>query len=107
MLVLIVLIVSILVFRGLGFAGVSALASWPAAVRDGLAIMLLLGASARFTPVKEDLIRALILFFVAVLPANIHAARAGITLRGRPPTPLWLRVPMQFLFIALAWWSTR
>ena len=50
---------------------------------------------------------ALILFFVAVLPANIHAARAGITLRGRPPTPLWLRVPMQFLFIALAWWSTR
>ncbi len=50
---------------------------------------------------------ALILFFLAVLPANIHAARAGITLRGRPATPLWLRVPMQILFIVLAWWSTQ
>jgi uncharacterized membrane protein len=144
MLVLLVLVASILVFRGLGFAGVSALASWSAAVRDGLAVMLLLTASAHFTPMKEDLIRmtpqwvprpramvfftglcelagaiglaipatrraagiALILFFIAVLPANIHAARAGITLRGRPPAPLWLRVPMQALFIFLAWWST-
>jgi uncharacterized membrane protein len=50
---------------------------------------------------------ALILFFVAVLPANIHAARTKVTLRGRPATPLWLRVPMQILLIVLAWWSTR
>lgn len=50
---------------------------------------------------------ALIVFFIAVLPANIHAARASVTLRGRPPTPLWLRVPIQILFIVLAWWSTR
>jgi uncharacterized membrane protein len=50
---------------------------------------------------------ALILFFIAVLPANIQAARAGVTLRGRPATPLWLRVPMQILFIILAWWSTQ
>jgi len=145
MLVLFVLVVSILLFRGLGFAGVSAFASWPAAARDGLAVMLLFTASAHFTTMKEDLIRmtprwvpqpramvfftglceiagaiglvipttqrgagiALILFFIAVLPANIQAARAGITLRGRPPTPLWLRVPMQVLFIFLAWWSTR
>jgi uncharacterized membrane protein len=145
MLVLIVLIVSILIFRGLGFAGVSALASWPAAARDSLAVMLLLTASGHFLPMKEDLVRmtpswvpwpramvfftglceiagaigvvvpalqraagiALIIFFIAIFPANVHAARAGVTLRGRPPTPLWLRVPMQILFIALAWWSTR
>ena len=145
MLVLIILIVSILLFRGLGFAGVSALSSWAAAVRDGLAVMLLFTASAHFTPMKEDLIRmtprwvprpramvfftglceiagaiglvvpmtrraagvALILFFIAVMPANIHAAHAGVTLRGRPATPLWLRLPMQILFIVLAWWSTR
>jgi uncharacterized membrane protein len=50
---------------------------------------------------------ALILFFIAVLPANIRAARANVTLRGRPATALWLRVPMQILFIGLAWWSTR
>jgi uncharacterized membrane protein len=145
MLVLIIFCVSILVFRGLGFAGAPAFASWSADVRDGMAVMLLFTASAHFTPMKEDLIRmtppwvprpramvfftglcelagavglvipttrpaagiALILFFIAVLPANIHAARAGITLRGRPATTLWLRVPMQVLFIVLAWWSTR
>ncbi len=145
MLVLLILAVSILVFRGLGDAGVSAFASWPADWRDGLAVMLLFTASAHFTPMKEDLIRitprwvprpramvfftglceiagaiglvipatrraagiALILFFIAVLPANIHAAGAGITLRGRPATPLWLRIPMQILFIVLAWWSTQ
>jgi uncharacterized membrane protein len=50
---------------------------------------------------------ALIAFFVAVFPANIRAARSAITLRGRPPTPLWLRAPMQLLFILVAWSATR
>jgi uncharacterized membrane protein len=48
---------------------------------------------------------ALILLLIAVLPANIHAARVGVTLRGKPATPLILRIPMQILFIALTWWS--
>jgi uncharacterized membrane protein len=48
---------------------------------------------------------ALILFFLAILPANIHAARAGVQLRGKAVTPLVWRVPMQALFIALAWWA--
>jgi uncharacterized membrane protein len=48
---------------------------------------------------------ALIIFFIAVLPANIHAARAGVTLRREPATPLVVRVPMQLLFIGLTWWS--
>ena len=50
---------------------------------------------------------ALIVFFLAVLPANIYAARAGVTLRGKPATSLWLRIPMQVLFIAIAFWATR
>ena len=50
---------------------------------------------------------ALIAFFLAVLPANIHAARASVTLRGKPATRLWLRIPMQILFIAVAFWSAR
>lgn len=145
MLVLIVLIASVLIFRALGLTGVHALASWHAAARYGLAVMLLFTSSAHFTSMKEDLIRmtpswvpkpramvfftglceiagalglaipdlqraaavALILFFIAVLPANIHAAQAQVTLRGRPATTLWLRIPMQILFIGLAWWSTR
>ena len=48
---------------------------------------------------------ALIVLFATLLPANIHAARAGVTLRGKPATPLALRVPMQILFIALTAWA--
>jgi uncharacterized membrane protein len=48
---------------------------------------------------------ALIVLFVTLLPANIHAARAGVTLRGKPATPLALRVPMQIVFIALTAWA--
>ena len=48
---------------------------------------------------------ALIVFLLAVLPANIHAAQAGVTLRGAPATPVVPRVALQGLFIALLWWS--
>lgn len=49
----------------------------------------------------------LIVMMVLMLPANIHAARAGITLRGKGATPLWLRIPMQVVYIALTWWVSR
>jgi uncharacterized membrane protein len=45
----------------------------------------------------------LILLLIVILPANVSAARRGIMLRGRRATSLWLRVPMQVLFIAWAW----
>jgi uncharacterized membrane protein len=48
---------------------------------------------------------SLILFLVAVLPANIHAARSALTLNGAPVTPLWPRVGLQIVFIGLVWWS--
>jgi len=140
---LIVLVIALLVTRALGFAGVEAINSWPAATRVGLAIMLFFTASAHFTSMRGDLVRmvpswvprpetmvfftglceiagamglllpktrsaaavALIAFLVAVFPANVHAAQAGVTLRGKPSTPLWLRAPMQLLFILLIWWS--
>jgi uncharacterized membrane protein len=53
---------------------------------------------------------ALALFFVALLPANIYAAQAGLTLGGKPVTPLVLRIPEQFMYIAFALvpaWKTR
>jgi uncharacterized membrane protein len=46
----------------------------------------------------------LILLLIAMFPANISAARRGVGIRGRPHTPLRLRVPMQILFIAWSWW---
>lgn len=47
----------------------------------------------------------LILFLIAVLPANIHAAQAGVTIGGTAATPLVPRVLLQLLFIGLVWWT--
>lgn len=143
-LVLAILIASFLIFRMLGFAGVSIFASWHASARDALAVMLFFTGSCHFTTMRRDFIRmvppwvpwpgaavyftgvcevagavgllvpalyrvagaCLIVFFLAILPANIHAAMAGITLRGSPATRLLVRIPMQILFIVWAWWST-
>ena len=145
MVVLLTLVLSCLIFRGLGFAGITAFASWQASARDGLSLMLVFTGISHFTFMKKDFVRmmppsipwprgmvyftgvceiagavglllpefrraaayALIAFFLAVLPANIHAARAGVNLRGKPATSLWLRIPMQMLFIAVAFWSAR
>jgi uncharacterized membrane protein len=49
----------------------------------------------------------LMLLLVAMFPANIKAAREHLMIGGRPATRLWLRLPMQILFIGLLWWSTR
>jgi uncharacterized membrane protein len=145
MAVLSIFVVSCLVFRALGFAGVAAFASWQSSARDALSLMLVFTGASHFTFMKEDFVRmmpraipwprglvyftgvcelagavglllpetrriaaySLIAFFFAVLPANIHAVRAGVTLRGKPATSLWLRIPMQILFIATAYWATR
>lgn len=48
---------------------------------------------------------ALIIFLLAVLPANIYAALEQVPLRGRPPTPLVPRVLLQVLFMTAIWWS--
>jgi uncharacterized membrane protein len=48
---------------------------------------------------------ALIVFLIAVLPANIHAARAGLTIGGAAVTPLVPRVALQLFFILVVWWS--
>ena len=49
----------------------------------------------------------LIALLIVLFPANVNAAMKGTTLAGKPATPLWLRTPMQLLFIGLLWWSTR
>ena len=48
----------------------------------------------------------LVLLLAAVFPANVNAALNEIPLRGEPPTPLWLRAPMQLLFIGMVWWTS-
>jgi uncharacterized membrane protein len=140
---LIVLVVVTLLARFIGRLGVVAVATWAAATRVGLAVMLCFTAAAHFNSMRSDLIRmvppavpnpelmvtftgacevlgaigllvpqtrraaaaALVLFLIAVLPANIHAARAGVTLGGADATPLIPRIALQVLFIALVWWA--
>jgi uncharacterized membrane protein len=64
------------------------------------AIGLLWPATARWAGLGLALLTA------ALLPANVSAARRGLTLRGKAVTPLRLRIPMQAVFIAVALWST-
>ena len=142
MIPLLVLFVSLLVFRGLGVLGVPLFFTWHDSLLWALSVMILFTASAHFTSLKEDLIKmvpeqfpyprrivfvtgileilgaiglliphvrtaagiCLAILFVAMFPANINAALKQVPLRGRPATPLWLRLPMQVLFIALALW---
>jgi uncharacterized membrane protein len=47
------------------------------------------------------------LLLVCLFPANARAAREHLKVAGRRATPLWLRLPMQILFIGLAWWVSR
>jgi uncharacterized membrane protein len=135
MLVLIVLLVSWLIFRGVGATGVHAVASWQDSDRYALVVMFIFTASAHFNKMKHDLARmipayfprpmlivyvtgilelfgaagllvpqvrrlagvCLIALLVGMFIANVNAAQKGVTLRGKPSTPLWLRAPMQLL----------
>jgi uncharacterized membrane protein len=66
----------------------------------------LLGGIGLLVPRTRRLAAALlIVFLIAVLPANIHATRAELTLGGAAATALWPRVALQLLFIGLVWWS--
>jgi len=69
-------------------------------------VLELLGALGILLPQTRLLAGiCLILFLLAVFPANVKAAREKILLNNRPATPLWLRLPMQILFIGLIWWA--
>jgi uncharacterized membrane protein len=48
----------------------------------------------------------LALLLVALFPANVYAALSEIPLRGEAATPLWIRTPMQLLYIGMVWWTS-
>ena len=71
-------------------------------------VLELLGAAGLVLPQFRRLAGiCLIALLVGMFMANVNAAQKGVTLRGKPPTPLWLRAPMQVFFVVLLWWSTR
>lgn len=136
----IVMLGSLLLFRGLGLLGVPWWMSWQECTTYALAVMFLFTAGSRLTPMREDLLKmvpgmvpyprllvyvtgalealgaiglllpatrsvaglCLALLLIAMFPANINAARKHLQLRGKRPTPLWLRLPMQLVYIGLA-----
>jgi uncharacterized membrane protein len=51
----------------------------------------------------------LVALLIAVLPANINQAIHNLQPPGleMSPTMLWVRLPMQLIFIAWAYWMTR
>ena len=52
-------------------------------------------------PLRRAAALGLSLLLVTMTPANIYASIAGIEFRGQPPASLWIRVPIQILFIAV------
>ncbi len=49
----------------------------------------------------------LILLLIAVFPANVHMAMNPETYPNVPAAVLWLRLPLQGVLIAWAYWYTR
>ena len=71
-------------------------------------VLELLGAAGLLLPKFRAIAGlCLIALLIAMFPANMRAAFNRLELGGRAATPLWLRAPMQLLFIILLLWSTR
>lgn len=71
-------------------------------------VLEVLGAIGLLIPTTRSLAgTGLVLLLVAVFPANVAAARKGVPLRGKPPTPLPLRLSLQLAFIGMTWWATQ
>jgi uncharacterized membrane protein len=49
----------------------------------------------------------IIALLIAVFPANLHMAMNSDLYRSIPATVLWLRLPLQGVLIAWAYWFTR
>jgi uncharacterized membrane protein len=49
----------------------------------------------------------LMALLIALFPANVRAARAGLIVAGRRATPLAWRLPLQVFWIAALWWVAR
>jgi uncharacterized membrane protein len=70
---------------------------------------ILLGLGLQVPSMRRMAAWGLIALFIAVFPANVHHAVHDI----QPPglevsqTMLWVRLPMQLVFIAWALWMTR
>ncbi|AKU09395.1 DoxX family protein [Haloferax gibbonsii] len=73
-----------------------------------------LGVGVVFRRTQRIAAWGLIALLVAVFPANVYMATSDIVLEGVPAAlrepsdaALWLRLPLQGVLVAWAWWYTR
>jgi uncharacterized membrane protein len=68
-------------------------------------VLEIAGAVGLLVPATRRLAAwGLALLLIALFPANVSAARRRLTLRGKPVTPLALRLPIQLLFLVVTLW---
>ena len=108
----------VIMFLFTGFSHFSSLkhdfaAMIPAPLPNGLWVIYLTGlfeiagAVGLLIPRTRKLAgMCLVLLLVALFPANVYAALNEIPLRGEAATPLWIRTPMQLLYIGMVWWTS-
>jgi uncharacterized membrane protein len=77
----------------------------PALLVTATGVLELLGAAGLLVPqARQVAAYGLMALLVAMFPANVHAAREGLTIAGRRATPLLWRLPLQLFWIAALWW---
>jgi uncharacterized membrane protein len=77
----------------------------PRALVFATGVLEIVGAIGLLVPATRRLAAwGLALMLLALFPANVSAARHGLTLRGKPVPPLVLRLPIQLLFLAVTLW---
>ncbi|WP_432903225.1 DoxX family protein [Micromonospora matsumotoense] len=75
----------------------------PGTLVTATGVLELAGAAALLIPTTaRPAAGALALLMVAMFPANVSAARRGLTLAGRPVTPLGPRTALQILYVGTA-----
>lgn len=70
-------------------------------------VELLLGGALLVPPLTRMAAWGLIALLIAVFPANIHMALNPQLYPETPEVALWLRLPLQGVFILWAYWYTR
>ena len=80
----------------------------PALLVTATGVLELMGAIGLLVPhVMSAAAYGLLALLVAMFPANVRAARKGLTIAGSRATPIVWRLPLQLFWISALWWVAR
>ena len=68
---------------------------------------IIFGISLYFKKYRAIAAWGIIVLLIAVYPANIYLAKTNGAALDISPIIAWGRLPIQFIFIAIAYWHTR